>query len=82
MATRAYWKGSLKLSLVSCPVLLYPSSTASDKPASTNDGGYGSRVRGTTDIGARARLLPFSLALLRGLLRGLLRHLRACGPRL
>jgi hypothetical protein len=30
MATRAYWKGSLKLSLVSCPVLLYPASTASD----------------------------------------------------
>ena len=28
---RAYWKGSLKLSLVSCPVLLYPASTASEK---------------------------------------------------
>jgi DNA end-binding protein Ku len=31
MATRAYWKGSLKLSLVSCPVLLYPASTSVDK---------------------------------------------------
>ncbi len=31
MAARAYWKGSLKLSLVSCPVLLYPATTASDK---------------------------------------------------
>jgi Ku protein len=31
MAARAYWKGSLKLSLVSCPVLLYPASTSSDK---------------------------------------------------
>src|SRR5580692_8299629 len=31
MAVRAYWKGSLKLSLVSCPVLLYPATTASDK---------------------------------------------------
>jgi Ku protein len=31
MAVRAYWKGSLKLSLVSCPVLLYPASTTSDK---------------------------------------------------
>jgi len=31
MAARAYWKGSLKLSLVSCPVLLYPASTAADK---------------------------------------------------
>ena len=31
MAARAYWKGSLKLSLVSCPVLLYPASTAVDK---------------------------------------------------
>jgi Ku protein len=31
MAARAYWKGSLKLSLVSCPVLLYPASTTVDK---------------------------------------------------
>jgi DNA end-binding protein Ku len=31
MPARAYWKGSLKLSLVSCPVLLYPASTAADK---------------------------------------------------
>ena len=31
MAVRAYWKGSLKLSLVTCPVLLYPASTSADK---------------------------------------------------
>jgi DNA end-binding protein Ku len=31
MAPRAYWKGSLKLSLVSCPVLLYPASTSTEK---------------------------------------------------
>ena len=31
MAVRAYWKGSLKLSLVSCPVLLYPASTTAEK---------------------------------------------------
>jgi DNA end-binding protein Ku len=31
MAARAYWKGSLKLSLVSCPVLLYPASTSAYK---------------------------------------------------
>lgn len=32
MATpRAYWKGSLKLSLVSCPVLLYPAVTTVEK---------------------------------------------------
>jgi DNA end-binding protein Ku len=31
MAPRAYWKGSLKLSLVSCPVLLYPASTGVEK---------------------------------------------------
>lgn len=31
MAARAYWKGSLKLSLVTCPVLLYPASTAVQK---------------------------------------------------
>jgi len=31
MAIRAYWKGSLKLSLVTCPVLLYPASTTVEK---------------------------------------------------
>src|ERR1700744_743614 len=31
MAARAYWKGSLKLSLVSCPVQLYPASTSAEK---------------------------------------------------
>ncbi len=31
MATRAYWKGTLKLSLVTCPVELYPASTSVDK---------------------------------------------------
>src|SRR6202795_1782820 len=31
MAPRAYWKGSLKLSLVSCPVVLYPASTTIEK---------------------------------------------------
>jgi DNA end-binding protein Ku len=31
MAPRAYWKGSLKLSLVSCPVVLYPATTTADK---------------------------------------------------
>ncbi|WP_454630967.1 non-homologous end joining protein Ku [Bradyrhizobium cenepequi] len=28
MAPRAYWKGTLKLSLVTCPVVLYPASTS------------------------------------------------------
>jgi DNA end-binding protein Ku len=31
MAPRAYWKGSLKLSLVTCPVVLYPATTAVEK---------------------------------------------------
>lgn len=31
MAPRAYWKGSLKLSLVSCPVVLYPATTSTTK---------------------------------------------------
>src|SRR6187455_575470 len=31
MAPRAYWKGALKLSLVSCPVVLYPASTTVEK---------------------------------------------------
>ncbi|MCX7318258.1 MAG: Ku protein, partial [Hyphomicrobiales bacterium] len=28
---RAYWKGSLKLSLVTCPVVMYPASTTVEK---------------------------------------------------
>src|SRR5215468_4427693 len=31
MAPRPYWKGFLKLSLVTCPVALYPASSQSDK---------------------------------------------------
>jgi DNA end-binding protein Ku len=31
VARRAYWKGYLKLSLVTCPVALYPASTQSEK---------------------------------------------------
>src|ERR1700730_16027659 len=31
MAPRAYWKGYLKLSLVSCPIALYPATSSSEK---------------------------------------------------
>ncbi|MBN8956976.1 MAG: Ku protein [Rhizobiales bacterium] len=31
MAARSYWKGFLRLSLVSCPVALYPATSESDK---------------------------------------------------
>ena len=31
MAARAYWKGYLKLSLVTCPVALFPASSKSEK---------------------------------------------------
>jgi len=31
MAPRAYWKGYLKLSLVSCPIALYPASTSAER---------------------------------------------------
>ena len=31
MAPRAYWNGSLKLSLVSCPIALYPASTQAER---------------------------------------------------
>jgi non-homologous end joining protein Ku len=30
MAPRAYWKGALKLWLVTCPVALYPASTQAE----------------------------------------------------
>jgi DNA end-binding protein Ku len=31
MAPRAYWKGYLRLSLVQCPIALYPAATERDK---------------------------------------------------
>src|SRR5712672_1937220 len=31
MAPRAYWKGYLKLSLVTCPIALYPASSQAEK---------------------------------------------------
>ena len=31
MAPRAYWKGYLKLSLVSCPIALFPATSAREK---------------------------------------------------
>ena len=31
MAPRANWKGYLRLSLVSCPIALYPASSSSEK---------------------------------------------------
>jgi len=31
VAPRAYWKGYLKLSLVSCPIALYPATSERDK---------------------------------------------------
>src|SRR6266480_3614899 len=33
MAPRDYWKGYLKLSLVSCPIALYPAASGSEKVA-------------------------------------------------
>ena len=31
MAPRAYWKDYLRLSLVTCPIALYPASTSAEK---------------------------------------------------
>src|SRR3977135_1207200 len=31
MAPRSYWKGYLKLSLVSCPIALYPASSSAER---------------------------------------------------
>ena len=31
MASRAYWKGYLKLSLVSCPIALFPATSEREK---------------------------------------------------
>jgi DNA end-binding protein Ku len=31
MATRPYWRGYLRLSLVTCPVVLYPASSQNEK---------------------------------------------------
>jgi hypothetical protein len=32
MAPRAYWKGYLKLSLVSCPIALFPATSVGNRP--------------------------------------------------
>jgi DNA end-binding protein Ku len=46
MAPRAYWKGYLKLSLVSCPVALYPATTTSERVSfRTLNRATGNRVR-------------------------------------
>jgi len=37
MAPRAYWNGSLKLSLVTCPISLYPASTQAEKTHFSSD---------------------------------------------
>jgi DNA end-binding protein Ku len=44
VAPRAYWKGHLKLSLVSCPVALFPASSERKK-ISFNQIGYGTETR-------------------------------------
>ena len=36
MAPRAYWKGYLKLSLVSCPIALFPATSSAKRSASTS----------------------------------------------
>ena len=33
MAARPYWRGYLKLSLVSCPIALYPATSSSERIA-------------------------------------------------
>jgi DNA end-binding protein Ku len=50
-AARACWKGSLKLSLVSCPVALYPAATSVEKTRfHMIDKETGKLVLGTTRI--------------------------------
>jgi hypothetical protein len=44
MALRANWKGYLRLSLVSCPIALYPASSLSEK-ISFNRRGWSARWR-------------------------------------
>jgi len=47
MAPRANWKGYLRLSLVSCPIALYPASSLSEKVSFNRiNRKTGSRVRG------------------------------------
>jgi hypothetical protein len=38
MAPRAYWKGYLKLSLVTCPIVLYPASSQAAVPGIGDEG--------------------------------------------
>ena len=54
MAPRAYWKGSLKLALVSCPVALYPA--ASPSPATGESGSHHRAVADRPEERAFARV--------------------------
>jgi Uncharacterized conserved protein len=58
MAPRAYWKGFLRLSLVTCPIALYPATSEREKdslspgqskdwqPHPVQESGFGHRPRG------------------------------------
>ena len=52
MAPRANWKGYLRLSLVSCPIALYPASSLSEKD---RDGVMGRWWQQPPRVAARAR---------------------------
>ena len=45
MAPRANWKGYLRLSLVSCPIALYPASSLREKVKRTATRLQGNRVK-------------------------------------
>jgi non-homologous end joining protein Ku len=59
MAPRAYWKGYLKLSLVSCPIALYPASSTAERVSfnriNKKTGNRAARGRDPQDRRARGR---------------------------
>jgi non-homologous end joining protein Ku len=56
VAARAYWKGYLKLSLVSCPIALFPATSEREKI---------SFHQLNKETGNRIRIVPATLTLLK-----------------
>ena len=44
MAVRTFWKGYLKLSLVTCPVAMSPATSEEEKPSSTDIVEYRTKI--------------------------------------
>ena len=78
MAPRANWKGYLRLSLVSCPIALFPASSLTEKVSFNRiNRKTGNRLKQQNVDSETGEVVPReSLAIFAAILRGLLRVAR------